>query len=95
MELYIETSINLIVRLSREAHEPNTSFKRYSSLANAISNVLNSIEKLHGSYYLHYTAYISALRLGHSLGPINEIMMNKLTKKGCMITKIICDNNIK
>ena len=44
MELYIETSINLIVRLSREAHEPNTSFKRYMSLANAISNVLNSID---------------------------------------------------
>ena len=87
MELYIETSINLIVRLSREAHEPNTPFKRYSSLANAISNVLISIEKYHGSYYLHYTAYISALRLGHSLGPINEIMMTKLAKKGAYYSK--------
>ena len=81
MDKYIESNVNLLIRLSREAHEPNTSFKRYSSLANAISNVLNSIEKLHGSYYLHYTAYISALRLGHSLGPINETMMNKLTKR--------------
>ena len=93
MELYIETSINLIVRLSREAHEPNTSFKRYSSLANAISNVLNSIEKYHGSYYLHYATFMSAVKLGHSLGPINEIMMNKLTKRGCIITNIIYDNN--
>ena len=80
MELYIETNINIIVRLSREAHEPNTSFKRYSSLANAVSHVFEFNRKYHGSYYLHYTAYISALRLGHSLGPINEIMMNKLSK---------------
>ena len=33
-ELYIETSINIIVRLSREAHDPITSSKRYIALAN-------------------------------------------------------------
>ena len=78
MDTYLETNINLLVRLSKEAHDPNIDAKRYIIIA-----------KYHGVYYLHYAAYVATLRLGHGLGPLNATTMNRLIKQGCTLTKII------
>ena len=44
MNIYEETHSNLLVRLTREAHEPNTSIKRFEILANAISDITQTIK---------------------------------------------------
>ena len=89
MNRYIETNISLLVRLSKEANDPNIDAKRYAVIAKGISEILNTIEKHHGIQYLHYIIYITTLRLGHGLGPLNATTMNKLIKQGCTLTKII------
>ena len=89
MDIYLETNINLLVRLSKEAHDPNIDAKRYIIIAKGISDILNTIGKYHGIYYLHYAAYVATLRLGHSLGPLNASTMDKLIKQGCTFTRII------
>ena len=45
MDLYEKTHINLLVRLTREAHEPKTSTHRFMALAGAISDILYTIKK--------------------------------------------------
>ena len=89
MEIYLESNINLLVRLSKEAHAPNTDAKRYVVIAKGISEILNTIEKHHSIQCLHYVAYATSLRLGHSLGPVNSRIMDKLIKQGCIVTRII------
>ena len=89
MNKYIELNVNLLTRLSREANDPNIDAKRYKIIAKGISEILATIEKYHGMYYLYYVAHITSLRLGHSLGPLNASVMNKLVNQGCVITKII------
>ena len=89
MDVYIEAKIYLVVRLSREANEPNVDIKRDKIVATAISDVFKYNEKHDGNYYLHYVAYITSLRLGYSLRPLNASVMDKLIKQGCAVTKII------
>ena len=89
MDTYLETNIILLVRLSKEANDPIIDAKIYVVIAKGISEILNTIEKHHGIQYLHYIIYIATLRLGHGLGPLNAITMNKLIKQGCTLTKII------
>ena len=48
MDIYEEPHINLLVRLTREAHEPSVAMKRYVALANAISDIFNTLQKCHG-----------------------------------------------
>ena len=82
--------MNLLVRLSKEAHAQNTDAKRYVVIAKGISEILNTIAKHHGIECLHYVAYAAQLRLGgHSLGPLNASIMDKLIKQGCIVTRII------
>ena len=53
MDIYLETNINLLVRLSKEAHAQNTDAKRYVTIAKGISEILNTIEKT--SWYAMFT----------------------------------------
>ena len=89
MDTYLETNINLLVRLSKEANDPNIDAKRYKIIAKGLCDILNTIDKYHGIYYLHYAAYAATLRLGHALGPLNASTMDKLIKQGCTVTRII------
>ena len=89
MEIYIESNTNLLVRLSREAHTIDISIERYVIIAKGLSNVLHTIAKHHGLYYLQYIAYLTSLKLGHVLGPINENIMERLPKRGSSGTKLI------
>ena len=89
MDIYIKTHVNLLLRLSREAHEKNISITRYVSIAKGISDILNTIVKYHGIFYLRHIVYFTSLKLGHALGPINRDIMSKLIKPGCIVTKII------
>ena len=59
MDTYLETNINLLVRLSKEANVPIIEEKRYVVIAKGISDILNTIEKHHGIQYLHYIIYIN------------------------------------
>ena len=88
MDIYVNTHVNLLPRLSKEAHEANISITRYISIAKGISDILNTIFKYHGMFYLRHIVYFTTLKLGHALGPINHDIMIKLIKHGCIVTKI-------
>ena len=53
MDIYRETNINFLVRLAREAHDPNTDVRKSKLFAKAISVVLDTLENYHVLYYLH------------------------------------------
>ena len=89
MDIYIATNINLLQRLSKEAHEANISLKRYISIAKGISDILDTILKYHGAFYLRHIVYSTSFKLGHAVGPINHDIVIKLIKNGCIVTKII------
>ena len=72
MESYVESNVSPLVRLTREAHGPNIEVRTYKLFAKAISDVLSTIEKYHGLYYLQYIAYVTSVRLGYAVGPIHD-----------------------
>ena len=89
MDLYEETHINLLARLAREAHEANTSTKRFMALASAISDVLYTIKKYHGFECLRRIIYMATAQLGYSIGPLNVKTAKMLIDKGLIISNNI------
>ena len=89
MDLYEETHINLLVRLTREAHESHTTTKRYVSLANAISDIFDTIRRHHGFSVLRRIIYMATTKLGYSVGPITPGAAKMLIDKGLLATNNI------
>ena len=80
MDDYIETNVNLLIRLTREAHAPTIEVRKFRIYVKAISGVMITIEKYHGLHYLQYIAYVASSRLGNPIGPFNEHIASILTK---------------
>ena len=90
MNIYEKTHINLLVRLSREAHEPNTSTRRFMALAGAISDILYTIKKHHGFECLRRIIYMATKQLGGcSIGPLDVKTAKMLIDKGLIISNNI------
>ena len=89
MDLYEKTHNNLLVRLTREAHEPNTSTHRFMALAGAISDILYTIKKHHGFECLRRIIYTATTQLGYSIGPLNVKTAKMLIDKGLIISNKI------
>jgi len=89
MDLYEETHINLLVRLTREAHEPTTTPNRYLILAGAISDILTTIYKYHGFECLRRIIYMATKTLGCSIGPLDPKTASRLINKGLLVTSNI------
>jgi hypothetical protein len=85
MDKYIESNVNLLIRLTREAKEPDIDVRRLNIYVKAISAAMNTIEKYHGLYYLQYIAYVASTRLGHAIGPFNEHVASTLTKNNSIL----------
>ena len=89
MNIYEKTHINLLVRLTREAHEPNTSTHRFIALAGAISDILYTIKKYHGFECLRRIIYMATAQLGYSIGPLDVKTAKMLIDKGLIISNNI------
>ena len=89
MDIYEETHSNLLVRLTREAHEPNTSIKRFEILANAISDIIQTIKQYHNFGCLKRIIYMATIKLGYSIGPLNVKTAKMLIDKGLIISNNI------
>ena len=89
MDLYEETHLNLLVRLTREAHEPSTSTHRFMALAGAISDILYTIKKHHGFECLRRIIYMATTQLGFSIGPLDVKTAKMLMDKGLIISNNI------
>ena len=89
MDLYEETHIKLLVRLTREAHAHNTSTRRFIALATAISDILYTIKKYHGFECLRRIIYMATAELGYSIGPLDVKTAKMLIDKGLIISNKI------
>ena len=89
MDLYEKTHINLLVRLTREAHESHITTKRYVSIANAISDIFDTIRRHHGFSCLRRIIYMATTKLGNSVGPITPKTAQMLIDKGLLVTNNI------
>ena len=87
MDIYEETHINLIVRLTRAAHDDNIAMKRYVALADALSDILLTIQRHRKIGCLHRIIYMAMLKLGYCIGPFNAKATQALSNKGLIVTK--------
>ena len=95
MDNYIVSHVTLSMGLTREAHGPNIDVRRFRIYAKAITGVLNTIEEYHGLYHLRSIAFIASLRLGHAVGPSNEVIASKLTtRRGIAPNSLITQSQI-
>ena len=90
METYMQTNINLLTRLSREANEIGTNSKKYVIFAtNGIAVTLDLIGNFHCIIYLYHIVYHTLLILGGELGPLNAKSKDTLIKLGFIDTKTV------
>ena len=75
--------------MTREAHEPNTSTKRFTTLANAISDTILTIKRHHNFGCLKRIIYMATLKLGYSIGPLIVKTDEVLIDKGLIISNNI------
>ena len=80
MDKYIESNVNLLIRLSREAQEPDIDVRKLNIYVKAISAAMNTIEKYHGLYCLQYITFVASSRIAQPIGPFNIHIATILTK---------------
>ena len=85
MDRYIESNVNLLIRLSREAQEPDIDVRKLNIYVKAISAAMNTIEKYHGLYCLQYITFVASSRLGRPIGPFNMHIATILTKNNSIL----------
>ena len=84
-----QSYINILVRLSNNAHKQDLPFIKYVKIANDISDILVRVEDDYGMDYLIYIMYKTSYILGHSIGPLSGYVTKRLISEGCITTKII------
>ncbi len=77
--------ISTLIRIDTEAHDPNISSEKFSQYAFAIKKILNKVEIDFGSNYLKDIFISTTKQLGHSPGPLEPSMIQKLVSFGFKI----------
>ena len=95
MTAEIETHISIyknvmsvLMRIHKEAHEPNISDKEYTRRSFAIKKILNMFEDDFGTELMIKIIQKTSEMLGETLGPLDHTIVKKLLANGCEVTKI-------
>ena len=95
MTAEIETHITIyknvmfvLMRLHKEAREPNISDNEYANRAFAITKLLNRFEDDFGTEAMITIIQKTSEMLGETLGPLDSTIVKKLIAKGWEVTKI-------
>lgn len=78
----INNIISTLVRLDNESKEPNITATEFARRGEAIKRILNKIESDFGSDFFVYIFKETCKKLGHTLCPLHNTIIKKLTKFG-------------
>ena len=78
-----EVTISFLIRYDSKAKDPTVSMGDYVRHTNAISYLLEAVEKEFGADYMITLYRVASERVGHSIGPIKHKVIQTFIRKGC------------
>ena len=102
IDKYINSYVNILLRLFHSAHVVGLSLSHYVRIANKINDILRKIKYDSGLGYLTIAIYRVSVITNYSFGPIDKTLIigllgynpsehgvrHEIVNKGCVITKL-------
>ena len=84
-EVILNTIVQVLSRLDSEANKPNISPEDYAHRGHAITKILNKVENDFGKIFMLNVFTFTNKTVGHTIGPLEPVIVNKLIDLGCKI----------
>ena len=88
IDKYINSYVNILLRLFYSAHVVGLSLSHYVKLASKINDILRKIKYDSGLDYLTIVIYRVSVITNYSFGPIDQSLVKYIANKGCVVTKL-------
>ena len=88
IDKYIDTYVNILLRLFHGAHIIGISLSQYIRIAKTINEILRKIKYDYGLYYVAIVIYRVSVITNYSFGPIDKTLINEIVNEGCVITNL-------
>jgi len=75
--------ITTLIKLHTDSNEPNITFFEYFNICDAITHILNNVEKEFSKNYMLLVFQKTSNLLNKTLGPLNIEFIQKLIRYGC------------
>jgi len=79
MNKIVENTITVLINLDTESNQPNITTEEYDKLGTEITKILNKFEEKFGLESMLNLFAFTSKKLGHTLGPLEQSIMDKLT----------------
>ena len=88
VDKYINTYVNILLRLYHSAHIIGISLSQYVRIAKKINEILRKIKYDYGLDYLTLDTYRVSVITNYSFGASDKTLINEIANEGCVITKL-------
>lgn len=83
-----DTYVSVLVQLDRESKDPAADKYTYGRCGVHVKSVLEKAEADYGIEYMVGLFAVTCMRLGHTLGPLEVSLLDKLVKNGAVVRQI-------
>ena len=87
-EQYINSYVNILIRLFHNAHIVGISLSQYLRIAKTINGILHKVKYDYGLYCVAIVIYRVSVITNYSFGPIDKTLINEIVNEGCVITNL-------
>ena len=77
--------ISVLVHIDSESKIPDISEEEFAKCAFRLTKVLNKLEKESGEHFMVSMFIAASKRAGHTIGPLDYRLVQKLVKNGCVL----------
>ena len=78
MNKIVENTVDVLINLDTESNQPNITAEEYDKLGTEIAKILNKFEEDFGIESMLNLFAFTSKKLGHTLGPLKQSIMDKL-----------------
>ena len=89
IDKYINSYVNILIRLFHNAHIVGISLSQYLRIAKTINGILHKIKYDYGLYCVIIVIYRVSAITNYNFGPIDKTLINEIVNEGCVITNLI------
>lgn len=84
----VQNMINVLKKIDKESKQKKDDVQEFNKCGLAIKKILDKIEIDFGTQFMIKIFYITCQELGHTLGPLDSSILQKLIKNGFVIKNI-------
>ena len=85
---YADIIISVLVHIDSESKIPDISEEEFAKCGFRLTKVLNKLENESGEHFMVSMFIAASKRAGHTIGPLDYRLIQKLVKNGCVVKNI-------